>query len=196
MHAGDPKLSHDEQIVGGYSYRGLAAMTFHRLTLELGGKFKFDDWRALRGKWDLRANGKYTVHSDKVFIDTGRRRAYALIEYPLGIRTVNGRTILVPQRYLDEFDRTGGRGSESRAATTSSFAEGYNLFLKEPLPRAVTCLEPREYAHALTRGKRYLVLEEHSDRHILRLFGDHGRLRWFPCVCFNDSDRGDNVRGE
>ncbi|TYP73263.1 hypothetical protein [Paenibacillus methanolicus] len=43
------------------------------------------------------------------------------------------------------------------------------------------------YRDALTRGQRYEILEEDSEKAQIKVLGDNNRTRWFPRSYFNDS---------
>lgn len=179
------KPSPAEQVVGAFRYRGIAAVTYHRLTFALDGQFTLDDWRDLGGRWDEIMRGEYVVEGDVVRLASRKSpRRSAVDVSPLGIRKLDRNIVLVPQRYLPEFDKTNGAGDARRIELGQTFACGFCLFKKDPLPRAVVCGDPSVYGHALTRGKHYLVVEERGGRAGLRVRADHGRLRWFPATCF------------
>lgn len=48
-----------------------------------------------------------------------------------------------------------------------------------------TCLDEGVYSDALTRGKRYRILAHNNDNGQIKVQGDNGRARWFPCYCFD-----------
>jgi hypothetical protein len=49
----------------------------------------------------------------------------------------------------------------------------------------VTCVNSGTYKTALTRGKRYEVLQMDEDECQVRIRGDNQRIRWFPVYCFD-----------
>jgi hypothetical protein len=49
----------------------------------------------------------------------------------------------------------------------------------------VTCTGVAGYGHALTYGNRYAVLERDEAKRQVRLRGDNGKRRWYPCGCFD-----------
>lgn len=51
-----------------------------------------------------------------------------------------------------------------------------------------TCISISSYRGALTRGKRYDILERDHERAQIRVVGDNGRARWFPTACFDFSN--------
>ncbi len=53
----------------------------------------------------------------------------------------------------------------------------------------LVCVRVSVYRNALTRGKRYTVLDSDDAKRQVRVKGDNGRTRWFPAYCFNQSDR-------
>ena len=63
-------------------------------------------------------------------------------------------------------------------------SDGYGVFTKQPLPWAGVCVDADRFGHALSVGRAYVVLEEDVVNARIRVRGDHGRLRWFPRVCF------------
>lgn len=50
-----------------------------------------------------------------------------------------------------------------------------------------TCISESIYHHALTYGKKYLILATQADpsRPVIKILGDNGRVRWFPSLCFD-----------
>jgi len=53
------------------------------------------------------------------------------------------------------------------------------------MTREATCINESVYSDALTRGKRYSIVEINSDKEQVRAVGDHNRTRWFPLYCFD-----------
>ena len=49
----------------------------------------------------------------------------------------------------------------------------------------VTCIIESVYSHALTRGKRYMVLQADETKRQVKVRGDGGRARWYPMYCFD-----------
>jgi hypothetical protein len=170
-----------DAIVG--DFRGNVAATGFRLVLALDRSFTFDYWRDLGGRWQPAARGEYSMDGSLLRFTTPRRAFTRVIEGPFAICDVHGYTALVPVHFLSAFEQAVAAGAWQLWSGMIS-AGGVEVFTKQPLPKAVVCTSTDTYGHALTRGKRYLVLEERADRSKLRLFGDHGRLRWFPSSCF------------
>jgi len=52
----------------------------------------------------------------------------------------------------------------------------------------VTCISVSNYAHALTRGKRYTVVAT-DEKGQIRLRGDNNRTRWYPGGIFDFENR-------
>jgi len=50
--------------------------------------------------------------------------------------------------------------------------------------KEVTCIVSREW-WALTRGKKYPILEEDEAERRVRVCGDDGCVRWSPMYCFD-----------
>ncbi len=48
-----------------------------------------------------------------------------------------------------------------------------------------TCLDEGVFSDALTRGRRYPILAHDRDKGQIKVQGDNGRSRWFPCYCFD-----------
>ncbi len=57
-------------------------------------------------------------------------------------------------------------------------------------PTYATCVREATYSGALTRGKRYLILDVSEDREQVKVETDNKRQRWFPAYCF-DMQGGD-----
>ena len=53
----------------------------------------------------------------------------------------------------------------------------------------VICVCVASYRNALTRGKRYAVLDTDAAKEQLRVKGDNGRARWFSELCFVPGDQ-------
>jgi len=51
--------------------------------------------------------------------------------------------------------------------------------------KTITCINVASYRNALTRGKRYEMLEINDGQGQVRLFGDNGRKRWYPANLFD-----------
>lgn len=51
------------------------------------------------------------------------------------------------------------------------------------------CVVEGVYEHALTRGRRYKLIDVDHDKQQYRIRGDNGRVRWYPEYCFDEADR-------
>ena len=49
----------------------------------------------------------------------------------------------------------------------------------------VTCVSAGVYSDALTRGKRYAILEVNKEKEQVRITGDNKRARWYPFYHFD-----------
>jgi hypothetical protein len=56
-------------------------------------------------------------------------------------------------------------------------------------PSIATCVRVGVYAHALTYGDQYAVLDHDTDKSQVQVRGDNGKKRWFPTYCFDTSGR-------
>lgn len=53
----------------------------------------------------------------------------------------------------------------------------------------VTCIDQANYSEALTRGKRYQVLDRDDEKEQIRVRGDNQRHRWFSSHLFDFDNR-------
>lgn len=53
----------------------------------------------------------------------------------------------------------------------------------------ITCINVANYPNALTRGKRYELLEISENQEQVRLYGDNNRKRWYPANLFDFENR-------
>lgn len=178
------------ELVGIYLMAGVS-VTRQRLTLGLDGRYQLEDYRDLGGHWTLLNRGEYQANAETVSFErefaSKHRAEYATLAEPMHLRRTADQLLLVPQRWLDDFDgRQGLEGIEGMEAmpgmSPTYLGLGWYAFLKQALPRVRVCRQARSYCHALTPGKRYLAQEETATA--VRIVADHGRLRWFPQDCF------------
>ena len=59
--------------------------------------------------------------------------------------------------------------------------------------KEVTCIVSRE-SWALTRGKKYPILEEDEAERRVRVCGDDGCVRWSPMYCFDMTGDSHNLQ--
>ena len=52
-----------------------------------------------------------------------------------------------------------------------------------------TCVAVSIYAEALTYGKRYEIIAWDEGKNQVKIRGDNGRARWYPCGCFDMTGR-------
>ena len=48
-----------------------------------------------------------------------------------------------------------------------------------------TCIRRSVFSNALTRGKKYFILETDDLKRQIKIQGDNKRVRWFPIYCFD-----------
>lgn len=156
-------------LVGTYRLRGRAAVTILRLTIDLDGRFVAEHWMDFGGSWSRLAVGVVEREGAVLHLRTEHRRPWHHLRGPLAIHDVEGVVHLVPE---------GEPLSEAP----------WDIFVKQPFPRAVVCRDPERFA--LTAGRSYLVLAEDLDQGRVQLTADNRRLRWFPAACFGPSAPG------
>lgn len=63
------------------------------------------------------------------------------------------------------------------------------IFKQADSPNKATCVTVGVYAEALTYGKTYEILASDEDKNQVKVQGDNGRTRWYPCGCFDMTGR-------
>lgn len=182
------------QELAGIWHLAAWSVTRQRLSLGLDGSFRFENYQDLGGRWFLSNRGRFLPVGDSVhFLPEFRSPArweISLLMAPMHLRRVGPDWLLVPDARVSDGARLADFDAELAGARERYvyLEHGWYSFLKAPLPAARLCIDARSYAHALTPGKAYLVLEARDES--LRLYGDHGRLRWFPAACFAQPEQG------
>lgn len=58
---------------------------------------------------------------------------------------------------------------------------GAGIYVKQE----ATCIKESTYSDALTRGKKYEIIEINHGTMQIRIRGDNDRIRWYPLYCFD-----------
>lgn len=171
-----------DELVGIYLMAGVSIERL-RLSLAFDGRYHLEGNPG--GSWQLLNQGSYQANNDTVSFKrepaSPERPESEMMAKPMYLRRSEGKLLLVPELWLDDFD--GRQALEGLASMPQAYLGlGWYAFLKQALPRVRHCRQARSYCNALTPGQRYLALAETATA--IRVMGDQGRLRWFPQDCF------------